>query len=134
MKPNETELNGSEKLTRKQRVAIPHLIACRSIEQGCRKAKLSKVTLYRWMKDQTFNDALGAARNKVIEEALERLKVSITKGVNGLVSLTGAREKSIRLRACIAVVDFFLKIKQTEEIEGRLEKIERIIFERKSYR
>jgi len=70
----------------------------------------------------------------MITDALERLKAGITKAVDGLLKLSEDREKGIKLRACGKVLEFFLKIKEIDELEGRVEKIERIILEKRSYR
>jgi len=42
-----------------------------------------------------------------------------------------ADQKSIRLRAAEKIVDFFFRIRESQEFEGRLEKIEAILFEEK---
>ncbi len=75
--PNRTEVNG---LTRKQRDVIPHLIGSRSIEEGCRNGKISKTTLYKWMKTENFQMELDGKRKEVISDSLERLKASVVKG------------------------------------------------------
>ena len=121
-------------LTRKQREAIPYLVGARSLEQGCKEAKLGKTTLYHWLKDEAFRDALEKAREDVARESIQRLKANVTKAVDGLIELAGDDEKWIRLRACERVLDFFLKFKELEVIEGRLEKIEKVVWERRTYR
>ena len=131
IKLNQTESNG---LTTKQREAIPHLICSRSMEEGCRKAKIAKATLYEWLKDGNFKGELERQREGIINEALERLKTSITQAVDGLIGLMKAKEKPIQIRACEKILDFFLKTREVEEIEGRLEKIEKIVLERRTYR
>ena len=134
-KPSDLVKFGSEKpLSRKQREAIPHLLGARSYEAGCKKAGLSKGTFYRWLKEEAFKTALERQREEIIKESLQRLKFAITKSVDGLTELVESEEKGIRLRACEKIVDFFFKVKEVEELEGRLEKIERIILERRSYR
>ncbi len=135
--PKKTEANGlpqGESLTRKQKEAIPALIGARSLEAGCRKAHLCKTTFYKWMKEPGFKTALEEARGEVIQESLERLKAGVTKAVDGILALAGEKDKWVKLRACEKVLDFFLKVREVEELEGRLEKIERIIFEKRSYR
>ena len=57
--PNKTKSNGLEEktiLTRKQREAIPHLVGARSLEEGCKKARIAKFTLYHWLSDDPFKD------------------------------------------------------------------------------
>ena len=133
--PKSTKPNGFEKgLTRKQVEAIPHLVGARSLEEGCKKARVAKSTLYQWLKDETFKNELERQRDEVIREALERLKASITRAVDGLIKLAEDKEKGIRLRAIEKILDFFLKVKEVDEIEVRLEKVERVILERRTYR
>jgi tetrahydromethanopterin S-methyltransferase subunit G len=123
-KPEQTEKNI---LTRKQREAIPHLIGARSLEEGRINAKVSKTTLYEWLKDETFNAELERQRETVISEALNRLKAAIGKAVEELTGLMDSTEESIKLRACDKVLDHFLKVKEIEEIETRLSELEKTV-------
>ncbi len=133
--PKSTKSNGFEQsLTRKQLEAIPRLVGARSFEEGCRKARVAKSTLYQWLKDETFKNELEKQREVVIREALERLKTSITMAVDGLIELAGDNEKGIRLRAIEKILDFFFKVTEIEEIEARLQKVERVMLERRTYR
>ena len=133
--PKNTEQHVFEQgLTRKQVEAIPHLVGARSFEEGCRKARIGKTTLYQWLKDDAFKSELERHREEVIREALERLKTSVTRAVDGLIALSEDKEKGVRLRAIEKILDLFFKTREQEEIEGRLEKIERIILERRSYK
>jgi hypothetical protein len=131
-KPNEPEMNDSGTLTPKQIEAIPHLIGAKSIEAGCRRAKIAKATLYRWLKSDAFKSEMEKARESVIREALGRLKNAITVAVDGLVELARDKNKNVKIRACEKIIDLFLRVKEVEEIEGRLEKIESIIIERRA--
>lgn len=133
----DTESNGLKLisgLTHRQIQAIPHLLGAGSLEEGRRKARICKSTLYQWLKDETFRAELNRKRGEVIKDAIERLKTSVTRAVDGLLELAQDEDKSIKLRACEKVLDFFLKVKEIDELEGRLEKIERIILEKRSYR
>jgi len=121
-------------LTRKQIEAIPYLTMAKSIEAGCRKAKISKTTFYSWIQNTNFENELNRTRETVIREAIERLKGAITGAVDGLVELAGDKEKNVKLRACIELLHFHLRLREGQELESRLEKIERIIFERRSYK
>jgi hypothetical protein len=121
----EPERTESNCLTRKQREAIPFLVGARSLEGGRAKAKLSKSTLYKWLKDEAFKAELKRQREAVISEALDRLKAAIGQAVEGLTGLMDADEKNIKIRACERVLDFFLKAKELEEIEERLSELEK---------
>jgi hypothetical protein len=131
------EIEGNRKettLTRKQREAIPYLIGARSLEQGRKEAKVGQATLWKWLKQDAFKSELEATREEVIRQAIQTLKGGITRAIDELLNLVEDKNKLIRIRACEKVVDFFLKVKEIDELEGRLESIERIILEKKTYR
>jgi hypothetical protein len=123
----ETETNC---LTRKQKECIPWLIGARSLEEGRLKARVSKATLFKWLKEDAFKAELDHQREIVISEALDRLKASLGKAVDELAGLIDAEEKNIKIRACERVIDFFLKTKELSEIEGRLSALENAVTER----
>ncbi len=126
-KPEQTDMN---RLTRKQRECIPWLIGARSLEEGRLKAKVSKATLYKYLKDSAFKAELERQREAVTKEALDRLKAALGKAVDELAGLIDADEKNIRLRACERVIDFFMKTKELSEIEERLTAIEKALSQR----
>jgi hypothetical protein len=135
LKPFNSVSKSSETgLSRKQRECIPHLIGARSLEEGYRKAKLSKATYFRYMREDLFRSELEKARADVIAEALVRLKASVSKAVDGLILLMDGEQEGTRFRACQTTLDFFFRNREIEELENRLEKIERIILEKRTYR
>lgn len=77
---------------------------------------------------------MEATRNEVITQGIQTLKGGVTRAIDQLLSLIEDQNKLIRIRACEQVVSFFLKVRELDELEGRLETIERIILERKTYR
>ena len=122
----------SVRLTTRQRRAIPLVLAAKNIEEGCRAAKITAVTWYAWLKNEGFKAEVDRQREAVISEALDRLKAAINEAVEGLTGLMSAEEKTVRLRACERVLEYFLKAKEIEDIEERLGRIEKLIEERKA--
>ena len=120
-----------ESLSRKQQEAIPHLVGARSLQEGCRKAKISKSTMFTWLKNPAFNFELQRVRQAMITESLERLKGGITEAIEELLTLTKAKEKTIKLRACQTILNLYLKVREADEFEKRLEKIEQFVLERR---
>lgn len=125
--------NGQTKLTNRQLLAIPYLLNS-SVEEGCKKARVSRTTFYAWLKDDDFKAELKRQRNEIIQNALDRLKSAITKAVEELIKLTNAKREEVRRLACNDIITHTLKSIEVEEIEERLDKVERIILERKFYR
>jgi hypothetical protein len=121
MTPNGIEGNS---LTRKQAEAIPHLIGSRSYEEGRKLAKVGARTLYRWLKIPAFQNALEKARNRFIEEALERLKGAVTQAVAVLVETMSGTDAPLRVRSAALILEYFFKTREFVDFETRLKNIE----------
>lgn len=120
------------KVTNRQLLAISHIISSPSIEEASQKAKVSRGTIYKWLKDDDFCNELKSQRDKVINTTLERLKGAITQAVEELIKLTSAQKDEVRRLACNDIIAYTLKSLEIQNIEQRLDKIERIILEKKT--
>ena len=135
-KPNETErLQESETLTRRQRAVLPFLIAAPSLEEGCRKAHVSKTTVYTWLKEPGFQAELKRLREALVDEAFERLKVGLTQAVDKLLELLQTDgQPGIQLRAAQALLDHGLKAVELQDLTRRLESLEQTILAQQNRR
>lgn len=122
------------KLTNRQLLAISHLIVSSSLEEASQRAKVSRNTLYKWLKNEDFKAELKRQRDEVIREALDRLKMAITKAVEGLIKLTEAKREEVRRLACNDIITHTLKSIEIEDIEQRLDRVERIVLEKRTYK
>jgi hypothetical protein len=120
-------------LSQKQQRLIPFVCSAHTVEEGCRRAGVSTVTFYEYLKDPLFSGELKKARDSTVSEAMETLKNATTKAVNELITLLDSKDENIRRRAAVDVLSFITKWKEYNEIEDRLVKIERIVVERRSY-
>lgn len=121
----------SSELTSRQVRAIPYLVAAPSIEAGCREAKISKATLYSWLREEAFKLELKRQRDEVIRGALENLKASTAKATATLVKLLDSDKESIQVRAAEDTIQFTQKAIELETLEQRIEELEKRIRERK---
>ncbi len=117
----QTKMDG---LSRKQISALPHFIAPKSIEVGCRAAKISKSTFYEWLQDNAFKVALDTLRTQTITGAIDCLKAGIVGAVEKLLTLLNSKDESIRLRASQTAIDYYLKIVTAAQFETRLALLE----------
>ncbi len=122
--------NGKETLTEKQLRAIPFLLAAPSIEDGCKRAKVGKATVYAWLKEDAFREELRRQRERVVEGALETLKASITKATETLVRLLDSQNEAIRKGAANDIINFTLKAMELQDLEKRLSVVEKAVDER----
>lgn len=123
-----------ERLHDKQLITIAHVLSSKSIDEGCKKAEISRTAYYRWLEDDAFKSELKRQRDALIEEALGRLKLSIAKAVEELAKLMDSKREDIKRGACRDIIEYALKAIELEDIESRLEKVERIVLEKKTYK
>lgn len=127
-------MDKGEKLTNRQILAISQIIASSTLEDARKKARISKGTLYAWLKEEAFKAELKRQRDEVVDEALERLKSALTKAVSGMIDLMDSPRPDLRRWVYKDIIEYTLKSIELESIEQRLDKIERVILERKSYK
>ena len=117
-------MDGNEKLTVKQARVIPYLLAAPSVEQGCKRARVSKAAVYAWLRDETFRHELKRQRGAIIERALDRLKTNINKATETLVKLLDSDKEAIQARAAEDIIEFTQKALEHEELERRIQALE----------
>jgi hypothetical protein len=124
MKTIQTEPNS---LSPKQRRIIPFLVSYRSVEEARKAAGVCQETVWRWMKQPAFRQELDAARERFINEALDRLKSSVTRAVDVLAETMTGTDATLRVRAAGMVLDHFFRVKEIQEFETRLKAVEDVI-------
>jgi len=121
-------------LNSKQLKAIPVLIECDTVEGAARKAGISKNTIYSWMQQEEFSKAVSTARKKLLDKAMHKLMSVSMKAVITLEGLLGAESEAVRRAAANDVLSHVLKYRELNEIEERLETVEKIVLERRTYK
>lgn len=119
------------KLSNRQIRLITNFLTCSTIEEACRKSSISKGTYYNWLKDENFRTELKRQRDEVVNEALDRLKFALTKAIEELIKLINSPKPELRRLACKDIVDYTLRSIEIENIEERLNKIEKHVYERR---
>ena len=117
----------TKNLSNRQLLAIGQIISSSTLEEARRKAKISKGTLYAWLKNETFKAELKRQRDEVIKEGLDRLKCAMTKAIDGLIKLMDSPRADLRRWVYKDVIDYALKRIEIENIEERIERIEQTI-------
>jgi len=55
---------------------VVYLLEEKSIQAAARKARISKVTLYSWLKDPEFKEKLKGSQDELFRAAVTRLKAA----------------------------------------------------------
>lgn len=114
-----------QNLTKNQLKVIPLVLESKTITEGMKKARISKTTFYEWLKNPDFKAEFVRQRQEIIDLALHELKTSTSEAVKVLRELLKAEGESVRLRTAQAILDNVFKSIELENIEKRLEDLER---------
>jgi AcrR family transcriptional regulator len=114
---NEIQSGERKPLSARQLAMISHLIASPSVEEACRRAKISKPTVYNWFKDEVFKAELQRQREGVYKESLDALKAGGQRAVERLLKLINSKREDIAIRACAHVISANIKLKELEQPE-----------------
>ena len=113
------------KLTARQLKAIPHIVSSPTYTESCKKAKINKTTLYKWLKEPVFKAELDRQRDEIAAEAFGILSQGLTKAVEALVGLLDNKDNRLKRLAAKDVIDFIIRHKENEDLDERLTAIER---------
>ena len=97
-------MDPNQALCSRQIRAIPHLLRAPTIEEGCRRARVSRAAVYLWLENESFRDELRRQREKLTAIALEGLGASVVKASAVLVGLLESPKDHVRLKAAETIV------------------------------
>ena len=111
--------------------AIKGLLEHRTIEDAARAVNISPRTLYRWLQSPVFRSALSRAESNLIDESVRMLISDMKENLTVMQKIRDDENtpKSIRLRAAQNIDASLLRWHTLQDLESRLESIERIIHE-----
>jgi len=112
-------------LSRGQARALPMILSARTVEEGCRAAGISKQCFYNWMKQEVFREEYRKRQSGFVSLAMETLKGNAVEAAERLAAMMSKEEGPLLRRVCKDVIDLNLKIREIEEIEVRLERLEK---------
>jgi len=115
------------KFGRKQEDAIAALLTHRTTEEAARAVGIGVSTLLRWMKEQEFDTAYREARRSAFTQSVARLHQASSAAVNTLLKIMvdPASPPGTKVRAAEYVLDHAAKTIEIEDLEARVEELER---------
>lgn len=114
-------------LTPLQKRVIPLLLSEYRQSDALKQAGIIRVTLNRWMKQEAFRDELKRRRNEIVEQAFDRLKVTMTKAANVLAGLLDSENEVLRRLSANDIMSHVLRARELEDIAERLEALEKVV-------
>ena len=115
------------KFSRKMEEAVAALLTQRNVEEAARAAGIGAATLLRWQKLPEFKKALREARRAAHQQSNARLQQATSAAVSTLlkVMVDPATPASTKVRAADSVLNHSAKAIELEDIEARVEELER---------
>ncbi len=121
------------KLTSNQLRAISCILESSSIEEAAKKAKISRASIYNWLKDEKFSKKLKTERDFLFSEGLNLLMQANMKAVKELVDLLDSNEEKTRRLAAKEILNMSLRVAEIRNLEERISKIEAIVKEENNH-
>jgi len=122
---DEIRQNDSEpKLTARQVKFLPVLLASPTYTQACQAGRVSRDTLYEWLKDPAFKAELDRQRDELAAQGFALLSQSVGKAVETLVGLLDAGDGRLKRLAARDILDQHVKFRELDELTHRIEAIE----------
>lgn len=109
-----------------QLALIDALMTCGNHSEAAKKVGISRATAQRWLREEAFQAALAEAQRRVAAETIQKLLSEQSRSVDVIVSLrdSSTPKDAVRLRAALAIVELGLKLRETLELETRLDALE----------
>lgn len=125
--------DSAKKLPPKYFKAISGLLTLFTVKEAAQEAKISEVTLYRWMRNETFQAAYRDARKEAVKQAIANLQRISSEAVNTLRSIMTDNDAppSSRVAAARTVIEQSIRAIEFEELEQRITVIERAVEQEK---
>jgi len=126
---NQTAPPGSTQpeLTARQEKLLTLLAASPNIQAASKTAGIGRSTAHRWLNDPVFRKELTIRRNTIMEETLGSLKSYTVKASEQLIKLLDSENEWVRRQTCKDILGYALKVREIENVEERLDVIEKAL-------
>lgn len=107
--------------------AISCILESSSIEEAAKKAKISRTTIYLWLKDETFKARLEKERDILFYEHLNLLRQAAGKATKVLIDLLKSEDETTRRLAAREILSQSLRITEIRSLERRISWLEEVV-------
>ena len=113
--------------TRKAR-AVQALLQYGTREKAAQEAGINVVTLWRWLKQPAFQEALRQARREAFFQSTGRLQQASSAAVSTLLRVMAGADTpaSSKVQASRSVIELSQKSFELEDMETRLARLEKL--------
>ena len=127
--------SGNRELSRNQLRAIAALLANRNVADAAAATGIGARTIYRWLKEPVFQQALHEAETAAIADAVRALIADLSANHAVMREIRDSKSDNVtprvRLSAAQALDNSLLHWRELLNVEERLERLERLYYENK---
>jgi transposase-like protein len=99
-----------EKLTSRQKMLLQIHLEEPDIRKAAKQAGIGRTTLYRWLKQPAFTNALNRQRHEVYTDAISVIRISATKAIEVLNGLLDSEDEQMRRQVSNDILTHTLRI------------------------
>ena len=88
---------------------------------------ISRVTVYRWLKDDLFQAELSKRKNDLLEAAARKLSGAADQAVEVLIQLLESKQPNVRRLSVGMILDYSIKFSELSDLESRIKVLEAAI-------
>ena len=111
-------------LSARQRLALPIIAAEPTIDGAAGKIGVTRKTVYQWLKQESFKQALDEARKEYVESAFRTMRLAAKQAADKIVKHMDSTDERLSLRAAEDILQYTQKALEHEEFERRIEALE----------
>lgn len=112
------------KLTPRQLRFLTVLLASPSYAAACKVGRVSRDTLYEWLRHPEFKAELDRQRNELASQGFAMLSQAVHKAVETLMGLLDGSDARLKRLAAKDILDQYARYKELGELTRRIEAIE----------
>ena len=117
-------------LSENQFIAIELLMASQPVAKAAESAGVSRVTIYRWLKNDDFKAELDKRKNALIERSSRKLAGALDQAVDVLIALLKSKNQNVRRLAAGNLIEYSMKLSGLTDLEKRIQALEVAIEEK----
>ena len=113
------------KLSPVKRRAVLALVEHGAVSKAADACNVSRMSIYRWMREPLFTQALREASESQVEQASRRLTALMSRAIDELERLLSDESTQQRRLAVDSILSHGIRLRELTELEQRVANLER---------
>src|SRR5215813_9331619 len=111
-------------LSARQLLALPIIAGEPTIEGAAEKIGVTRKTIYEWLKQDFFKQALEEARKEYVESGFRTMRLAAKRAADKIVKHLDCTDEKVSLRAAEDIIEFAKEFISLEDHEQRIKELE----------